>query len=56
MIVKVTFSVDVDPDSWNLNYGTGTDPAAVRADVRTWCENGCYAELRELGLLRTVTP
>jgi hypothetical protein len=49
--VRVTFTVDVDPEAWSLNYGTGTDPADVREDVRRYVENGAVEQLREVGVL-----
>lgn len=51
MKVKVSFTVDVDPDAWDLNFGTGTDAATVRDDARRYVENGAVDQLRDLGLL-----
>lgn len=36
MRVTVTLVLDVDPEAWDLAYGTGTDQAAVRADVKDY--------------------
>ena len=35
MKVRVTVTLDIDPEAWDMNYGTGTTPAAVRADVQS---------------------
>lgn len=34
MKVKVTMTFDIDPEAWNMTYGTGAKAADVRADVR----------------------
>lgn len=52
MKVRVTMTVDIDPEAWDLNYGTGTDAAAVREDVRTYIENGARDQLETVGVLR----
>ena len=36
MKVRVTLSLNVDPEAWDLAYGTGTDAAAVREDVKSY--------------------
>lgn len=33
MKVRISFTVDVDPESWALNYGISGD-AAIRADAK----------------------
>lgn len=35
----VTLRITVSPDSWDLDFGTGTLPEAVRDDVREWVRN-----------------
>lgn len=40
MKINVTLKIDIDPESWDLAYGTGTEPAAVEADVRQYVLNG----------------
>jgi hypothetical protein len=51
MKVRVSFTVDIDPEAWDANYGTGREAKAIRADVQTYIENGVKDQLRELGLL-----
>jgi hypothetical protein len=36
MEVFVTLKLDIDPEAWDLAYGTGTDPGTVRDDVRRY--------------------
>jgi hypothetical protein len=48
----VSLSVEVDADAWDLAYGTGTDPAAVRDDVRAYLADN-LPELHEVnGLIK----
>lgn len=49
--VRVSFTVEIDREAWNMNYGTGTDAAAIRADVQTYIENGARDQLSDLDLL-----
>lgn len=40
MKVRVTLSLDIDPESWSLAYGTNPrDLAALREDVRSYVLN-----------------
>lgn len=36
MIVSVQVSVDVDPEAWSAAYGTSSNPAELREDVRSY--------------------
>ncbi len=38
--VRVTFTVEVDPEAWNKAYGCGTASQAVRESVRSYIVNG----------------
>ena len=51
MKVRVTITVDVDPERWNANYGTGTDPKDVREDVKRYVEGTVDSQLRMVGVL-----
>lgn len=51
MKVRITLTVDIDPEAWDMNYGTGTDPAAVRADVKTYVEGTVHEQLRQVDVL-----
>lgn len=51
MKVKIEFTLDVDVEAWDANYFTGTVPADVREDVRTYVFHGVMEQLRELGVL-----
>ena len=33
--VKIEFTIHVSAEDWDLNFGTGTSAAAVRADVKS---------------------
>jgi hypothetical protein len=37
--VSVNLVIEVDPDSWDLAYGTGTKVADIRDDVREYVLN-----------------
>jgi hypothetical protein len=50
MKVRCSFVVDVDPEAWDLNYGTGTQPAQVRNDVRRYVEEGARQQLISVGV------
>jgi hypothetical protein len=52
MKVRVSFTIDIDPEAWDTNFGTGREAKAVRADVQTYVENGARDLLRDLGLLQ----
>lgn len=56
MKVAVAFTVDIDPEAWEANYGIdANDRSALRLDVRRYVENGVADHLRELGLLIEAT-
>lgn len=44
MKVRVTLTVEVDPESWELNYGV--DKEAMRQDVREWVQHVVDEQLR----------
>lgn len=50
MKVKVSFTLDIDPDAWTANYGV-EGAKEIRADVQVYVENGVRDQLRDLGLL-----
>ncbi|MFE9381767.1 hypothetical protein ACFYMO_00800 [Streptomyces sp. NPDC007025] len=39
MKVRITLTLDIDPEAWSLAYGTTTEAAAVREDVRSYVLN-----------------
>jgi hypothetical protein len=39
MKIQVTLTIDVDPQKWDHEYGGGTDPAYVKADVTKYVIN-----------------
>lgn len=47
MKVKVSFTVDIDPEVWDANYGTGTAAAAVRKDVQEYAYHTLTEHIRE---------
>lgn len=51
MKVLVKFTVDIDPDAWEICYGV-SGAENIRADVRVYCENGVRGHLAELDLLK----
>lgn len=51
MKVRVTVTVDIDAESWDLNYGIPADrPDAIRADVREYVQNLVTQHLHDLGV------
>lgn len=39
MKVRITLTLDIDPDAWNTIYGAGEERAAVREDVKSYVLN-----------------
>jgi hypothetical protein len=54
MRISVTLSLDVDPEAWDLEYGTGTAAKDVRADVQAHVRGTVHEHFRELGVLDTT--
>ena len=50
MRVRVAFTVDVDIDSWQLQFGTSRDE--LRDDVKRYAERLAYEALDSQGLLK----
>lgn len=52
MKVKIrNLVVDVDPESWDLNYGTGVDPTIIAEEVQNYVEGLVWGHMHDLGLL-----
>ena len=51
MRVRVSFTVDIDPESWTLNYGV-EGAEAIRADVRVYAEEAARNQFAAVGVLR----
>lgn len=49
MKVRISFSVDIDPEAWILNYGC--DPKDVREDVKSYVAYGVQDQLESIGVL-----
>lgn len=49
MKVRVTFTVDIDPDAWEAEYGVPR--AELREDVNSHIEGSVLAHFDSLGLL-----
>jgi len=49
MKVRVSFTLDIDPDAWMLTYGV--ERSEVRRDVAEYVEQSALAHLQELELL-----
>jgi hypothetical protein len=54
---KVTLSVtiEIDPEAWDLAYGTGTSTTEIRDDVRSYFINVIQAGGAGDGAVRAVT-
>jgi hypothetical protein len=54
---RVTVTVTVDPHAWHREYGCGTTPAAIRADVTAYLATALNTTTRIYPALTvTVTP
>ena len=49
MKVKIEFTVDIDQEAWELNYGTPR--SQIRDDVRSYVEHGVNTQFEGLGVL-----
>ena len=49
MKIKIEFTVDVDPEAWELNYGTSRNE--IRNDVKGYVENIVLGQLDVVGVL-----
>lgn len=52
MRVTVKVSVDIDPESWDLNYGTGSDRVTIGRDVRRYINHIVHEQLNASGVLK----
>lgn len=50
MKVRITHTVDVDPEAWAQEYGVEREDAAVRADVRIYFTGLIEDQLDVIGL------
>ena len=50
MKVKISMTVDIDPEVWTMNYGT-EGAAAIREDAKEAIKHSVYAYLEEIGVL-----
>jgi hypothetical protein len=50
MKVRVEVTLEVDPEVWDLNYGTGTEARFVREDVKSYVQNMVADHFTELGI------
>ena len=47
MKVIVTLEVEVDPEEWDMTYGTGTKAADVRKDVKEYVAHSIHDLMQE---------
>ena len=52
MKVRVTVTLDIDPDAWESNYGV-SGASAIREDVRSWAFHLLHDAADETGNLIT---
>lgn len=52
MKVKFDTTVDIDPELWDMNFGTGTQAKDVREDVRSALTSAVHAYLEQIGVTR----
>jgi len=52
MKVRCEFTVDIDPEAWEMTYGVpASDPAQMRKDVKEYVECGTRDLLRQNDVL-----
>jgi len=49
MKVKIEFTVEIDPESWTMNYGV-EGAAAIREDVKEYCYHTIQDQLAMVGV------
>lgn len=49
MKIQMTITVDIDPDTWDAEYHTGTGRKEIRADVVQYVSTAVHAMLDEYG-------
>ena len=54
MRIRVTLTIDVDPEEWAVIYGTGTAVAKVRPDVIAHVRDVVLRDLQDEGLAAQV--
>lgn len=47
--IRVSFTVDIDPEAWATEYGVA--PEDVRTDVQSYLGQNAHTQLADLGLL-----
>lgn len=56
MKVRMIVTLEVDPEKWDSNYGTGSEAKKVREDVVSWVENSLNSNhLTDEGTITGVT-
>lgn len=51
MRVRVTVTVDIDPENWTINFGV-EGQKEIRADVKTFVDTLVYTHMEEFALDR----
>lgn len=49
--VRISFTLDIDVETWATEYGTEPTVRAVAADVREHVASGVHAHMETLGVL-----
>ena len=49
MKVKVSFTIEIDADAWELNYGTPRQD--IREDVKNYAESAVIEQFAAVGVL-----
>jgi hypothetical protein len=52
MKVRVTLTIPIDTDSWQVSYGTAAED--IREDVKDYVDSIVHEHLSSLGLLEVV--
>lgn len=50
MKVKIAFTVDIDPDTWTMNYGI-EGASEIREDVKEFAKNAVIDQFGAIGVL-----
>lgn len=52
MKIRVTTTIDIDPESWDMLYGTGDDPTEIRRDVQAAARENLYQHFLDVGVIK----
>jgi hypothetical protein len=52
--VKYTIDLDIDEESWDLQFSTGRDAKSIREDVKSYLDTVVIEQLHAIDALKTA--